>query len=156
MPEGLTSCRRGVFDYPVNGLQEKRETEKRASGTQPAWKLSGNGSVGSQALVGIPRLHELRFDPELCAVSKIWPFETGFKLPSRGEVAIVHAEIWPSLVDFDHEPHPIKDARQVMALAKHLAKLDAEGELAALFEMPDGLTDTESVLREEGWILGVR
>src|SRR5215211_8828111 len=61
-------------------LEEKRETERRLSGVQPTWKLWGNGTVGSQALVGIPVVARLRDDPELRNISRVWPFETGFGL----------------------------------------------------------------------------
>ena len=49
------------------------EVELRARGKQPksVWQLLGNGSVGSQSLLGIPRLHALRADPQLEAVSAV-------------------------------------------------------------------------------------
>lgn len=148
------------FDFPVAGLREYRVTESRIRGPQSAWKLFGIGSVGSQALLGIPYVHALRFDPELRSVSRVWPFDTGFCLPERrpGEAMIVHAEIWPGIVDCDGEDHDINDARQVMALARHFAELDSKGDLGPLFGPPIGLTRSEltTAEREEGWILGVQ
>lgn len=61
-------------------LREFRIVESRMKrvGLRPfsAWQLFGNGSVGSQALLGLPRVLELKERyPE---VSVIWPFETGW------------------------------------------------------------------------------
>ena len=76
-----------------------RRAEARAPGTQPAWKLLGQGSVGGQALLGIPMLRALRDDPALAPASRIWPFETGFTpRPRATGPVIVHAEIWPGIV----------------------------------------------------------
>jgi hypothetical protein len=47
----------------------------------------------------------------------------------------------------------IKDREQVLAIATHFARLDADDGLAALFKAPAG--QPESVCNEEGWILGV-
>ena len=82
---------------------------------QPIWKLYGNGSVGSQALVGIPHLTALRNDPVLAPVSSVWPFETGLRrLPSRNcrDWLILHAEIYPSLVAVETTGE-VKDRAQV-------------------------------------------
>ena len=60
---------------------------------QEAWKLSGAGSVGGQALLGLAALERLRRH----AVAKVWPFQT------LGEArAHVLAEMYPSLI----EPEP--------------------------------------------------
>ena len=80
---------------------------------QPIWKLYGNGSVGSQALLGIPYLTALRNDPVLASVSRGWPFETGLgALPGRPkrDCLIVHAEIYPSLVPNQTTEGEVKDA----------------------------------------------
>jgi precorrin-8X/cobalt-precorrin-8 methylmutase len=119
------------------GLAELRATEG-ALRVQSPWKLAGAGSVGSQALVGIPRVASLREDPELAEVSRVWPFE-----PIDG-ARIVHAEIWPGVVPL--EPlHPVRDAAQVATLVAHWAALDAADALAPLFDRDGG---------DEGWILG--
>ena len=61
----------------VTGLPERRITEQLHPSSNPVWKLFTTGSVGSQALLGFPRVANLRFDPDLASVSRIWPFETG-------------------------------------------------------------------------------
>jgi precorrin-8X/cobalt-precorrin-8 methylmutase len=136
--EALT-VKRGI-SFPHKGLQEFRATERAVRGVQPAWKLSGAGSVGSQALLGIPRVASLRDDPALAPVSAVWPFEP------TSEAQVVHVEIWPGLVE--PTEHPVRDAGQVEALAAHWARLDAAGRLAPLFQAPPSAA-------EEGWILGV-
>jgi precorrin-8X/cobalt-precorrin-8 methylmutase len=139
-------------------LPEFRATERilRASGHRPfsVWQLAGHGSVGSQSLVGIPRVLSLRDDAELASVSAVWPFETGFAAPAA---QVVHAEIWPSLTA-TRALHPVPDADQVASLAAWWAELDEADALAPLFESPPGLSedDAEAAVREEGWILGAR
>jgi len=88
-------------EFPCGGLQEFRLVEQRlrASGrsAQSAWKLFTAGSVGSQALLGIPILESLRSNAALAGVSRVWPFDTGSTAtpsPERGP-CLVHAEIWP-------------------------------------------------------------
>jgi precorrin-8X/cobalt-precorrin-8 methylmutase len=136
---GLT-VKRGI-SFPHKGLQEFRVVECAVPGVQSAWKLYGAGSVGSQALLGIPRVAFLRDDPELSQVSAVWPFE-----PTRG-AQVVHVEIWPGLVE--PTAHPIRDAGQVEALVRAWAGLDEVGRLGPLFEVPS------STATEEGWIFGV-
>ena len=63
------------------------------------WKLFYNGSVGSRALVGIPVVNSLRDDPQLQALSRVWPFGAGVPMSPMGPPSILHAEIWPSIVD---------------------------------------------------------
>lgn len=150
------------FPYRLrNGrqLQRLRLCEARLPGTQETWKLFGAGSVGSQALTGIPRLIALRDAPDLAAHSRVWPFETGFTArPAGGEVLIVHAEIWPGIVGAGVEAGKgaIKDAVQVEKLCEWAERRDAAGTLGACFAEPEGLTDAqrEACLREEGWVLG--
>jgi precorrin-8X/cobalt-precorrin-8 methylmutase len=111
------------------------------------WQLLGAGSVGSQALTGIPVVERLRRHTSLQRRVQVWPFQTDLALPA-GDDTIVVAEIWPSAIAFDHVDHPVKDARQVIALAQWLAAQDA-----AMFGPP--AADRPEVLAEEGWILGV-
>jgi hypothetical protein len=136
---GLLTVKR-ASSFPHEGLEELRSTERAVRGVQSAWKLYGAGSVGSQALLGIPRVASLRDDPALAPVSAVWPFE-----PTR-EAQVVHVEIWPGLVE--PTDHPIRDAGQVEALVGHWARLDETGSLGALFEAPP------SSSAEEGWIFG--
>ena len=137
--DALTVKRR--ISFPHKGLQEFRAVERTVRGVQSAWKLYGAGSVGSQALLGIPRVASLRDDPALASVSAVWPFE-----PTRA-ARVVHVEMWPGLVA--PAAHPIRDAGQVEALVAHWARLDEAGGLAALLKAPP------SSSTEEGWIFGV-
>ena len=127
---------------------------------QPIWKLYGNGCVGSQALLGIPRLTALRNDQVLAPVSRVWPFETGLlKLPPRAkrDHRIIYAEIYPSLVPIQRAVGEVKDAAQVKTMAGHFAALDDVGELSTLFAGPSHLSSEmrETIEFEEGWALGV-
>lgn len=144
---------------PGLSLERLRLTERRARGVQPVWKLYGTGSVGGQALVGIPALCRLRSDPALAAIGRVWPFETGFIAAPTTEqgAAIIFAEIWPGLVPGPLDPDTaIRDQAQVRAVAQWLAGLDAAQQLGALFAAPRDLSAEalERCLREEGWILG--
>ena len=143
------------------GIAEFRRADRVVRGPKSVWQLYGAGSVGSQALVGIPRLAALRDDPALEAVSEVWPFESAGALspaaPS-GTPFILHAEIYPSLV----APSPLepvkdaKDAGQVCALAEHFAQLGEDGGLEALFDLTPLSPESQlAAVTEEGWILGV-
>ena len=146
---------RPPFPYatPTGPLPEFRAVElalkRRGRHPQSAWKLAGAGSVGSQALLGIPVVHALRFDPELEAASRVWPFETGFVAEPAG--TIVHAEIWPGVIQVEAGPGEVRDAAQVKALMSEFARRDADGALGALLT-PAGADGPAE--REEGWILG--
>lgn len=121
----------------------------------PTRHLLGAGSVGSQTLTGIPIVQRLRTHPELVDRVLVWPFETGLGLPPLDASSIVVAEIWPTLVAHAHIDHPVKDARQVTALSRHLAALDADGTLATLFTPDVAAAAVADVVAEEGWVLGV-
>jgi precorrin-8X/cobalt-precorrin-8 methylmutase len=135
-------------------LPSHRLVEQRLPSAQPVWKLYGNGSVGGQALTGIPRVRGLRDDPDLAAVTRIWPFETGFAL---SEARIVITEIYPSLIACPPLASYPKDAAQVVATAEHYARLDEAGALDACFAGGKDLAALErrDAAREEGWVLGV-
>lgn len=132
-----------------NKFAEFRLCERQARGTRSVWQLYGAGSVGSQTLTGLPRLHELRHWQGLEDVTRVWPFETGLKVPGEA-VRIVFAEVYPSLVAKGQS-----DDRQVLALARHFAELDGRKSLASFFA--PSLPDAERAVAEgeEGWILGV-
>jgi hypothetical protein len=121
------------------------------------WQLLGAGSVGSQVLTGIPVVHHLRHHVALRDRARVWPFETGLATTPAADVddAIVIAEVWPSSIPFDHVDHPVKDARQVIALAHHLAALDAAGSLGPLFVPSLTASEAAAVVAEEGWVLGL-
>jgi hypothetical protein len=114
------------------------------------WKLLGAGSVGSQALTGIPVVAALRGDPALAAVSRVWPFEPAQAGAPPGDPAIVHAEVWPSLHDVAQTAGSCKDEKQVRQLAAKVSESDRAGELA------DAMCHVPGPAAEEGWILGVQ
>jgi hypothetical protein len=138
-------------------LPEFRHADLAAKGAASIWKLYYNGSVGGQALLGIPFVRRLKLarGEQL----KVWPFETGFRPLSEADlegVEIVAAEVYPSLLKLDAAPGEVKDLAQVRSTAEHFARLDEAGRLGAVFGPPKG-TAAETVLdaeREEGWILG--
>ncbi len=158
-PANRESPTLGQVHVPSEPFRERRLTELGAGRAQPVWKLYTAGSVGSQTLLGLPRLLSLREDPALAPWSRVWPFETGCALPPRepGVARVVHAEIYPSLVPFEAAPGQVKDEAQVIAQALHLAQHDAAGTLDGLFAVPAALPAARrrDVEREEGWILGV-
>jgi precorrin-8X/cobalt-precorrin-8 methylmutase len=142
--------------HESSGLPEWRRVERQLhrlrTWPQPAWKLAGAGAVGSQSLVGIPVVNRLRDHDALSHVSRVWPFEVLVPNLPVGAPAVVHAEIWPSIVPFAHEVGSCRDEQQVRAVVQHWRRLDRTGDLVDLFAAaPDG-----SLIRgEEGWVLGV-
>jgi molybdopterin-guanine dinucleotide biosynthesis protein B len=129
----------------IHPFPERRMVEKLHPRAQPVWKLFTTGSVGSQALLGIPVMARLR-----AAGAAVWPLE------SLSGADVVLAEVWPSILadavraaigSGSHRDGDIKDQVQVRLLARALAGL---GDLAPLLS-PDAPAD---VLHEEGWILG--
>ncbi len=146
--------------YGQRGVAERRLTEARVAGPQPVWKLYGAGSVGGQALTGIPCLRRLRDDPRLAPVTRVWPFETGLARLDEtraGDWRVLIAEVYPSLVPAKAEPGVVKDARQLRTIAEHFVALDRRGALAPLFAGDPALSAAERHLveEEEAWILGV-
>jgi hypothetical protein len=136
-------------------LPEFRHADLAAKGAASIWKLYYNGSVGGQAILGIPvarRLHDARG-------FKAWPFETGFKTLTEADldgVDAVMAEVYPSLLKPAAVAGEAKDLTQVRTTAEHFARLDEAGKLGELFAPPKG-TAADVALdaeREEGWILG--
>ena len=131
------------------------ENVLRVQGHRPfsSWQLLGAGAVGSQSLLGIPRLHALRHRfPDRV---HIWPFTTGFGTPTLDAGAIVVAEVWPSMLEVGHIGDRVRDAVQVSATARWFADTEAAGELDALFS-PALLSEVSAAaIAEEGWVLGV-
>ncbi|MFC3069560.1 cobalamin biosynthesis protein CbiG [Phenylobacterium soli] len=138
-------------------LPEFRHADLAAKGAASIWKLYYNGSVGGQALLGIPAVRRLKLARG--EAMKVWPFETGFKPLTEADLAgveIVAAEVYPSLLKPEGAPGEVKDLVQVRATAEHFARLDEANKLGAVFGPPkaaaaDAVLDAE---REEGWILG--
>ena len=139
-------------------LPEFRHADLAAKGAASIWKLYYNGSVGGQAILGIPAVRRLKLARGEAV--KAWPFETGFKTLAPADlegVEVVVAEVYPSLYKAQPGPGEVKDMAQVRATAEHFAKLDEAGKLGAVFAAakdadPAVVLDAE---REEGWILGV-
>jgi len=147
--------RRGRRPHGPGDLAERRLADQRVAGAQPVWKLAGAGSVGSQALTGIPRVWQIRRDPRLAMTCHIWPFETGLRHDPRP--AVVLAEVYPSLVPPRRLPGRPKDAGQVAAVGRRLATLDGAAALEPLFAGDPSLNASRrrAVETEEAWILGV-
>ncbi|HEX3887519.1 MAG TPA: cobalamin biosynthesis protein CbiG [Phenylobacterium sp.] len=138
-------------------LPEFRHADLAAKGAASIWKTYYNGSVGGQAIMGIPvarRLKDARAD-----AAKVWPFETGFKALTEADLAgvdLVMAEVYPSLIKGAALPGEVKDQTQVRLTAEHFARLDEANKLGDVFAPPKGAA-ADAVLdaeREEGWILG--
>ena len=148
-PDIPTKARARHGDHPP----ERRLADRTAKGAKPVWQLAYAGSVGSQVLVGLPRLRQLRQDPDLADHVRIWPFETGLVPP---QAPVVLAEIYPSLIAPDPS-ETIKDAGQVRAVADWLAGLDRDEVLKTLFHGPEDATPEERrhIATEEAWILGL-
>lgn len=141
---------------PLRHCEQATRGNSRA-GAKTVWQIFGNGTVGSQAIVGMPRVKQLL--DELGDKARVWPFQTGWKALTPADlegVEAVIAEVYPALVPARPETGEVPDRAQVRALAEHLDKLDAAGKLGALFAPPAGATPelVADVQREEGWILG--
>ncbi len=138
-------------------LPEFRHADLAAAGAASVWKTYYNGSVGGQAIMGIPvvrRLKDARGD-----AARVWPFETGFKAITEADLAgvdVVFAEVYPSMIKAPALPGEVKDQTQVRVTAEHFARLDEAGKLGDAFGPAKGakadvVADAE---REEGWVLG--
>lgn len=145
---------RKTHNYHEN-LAERRLCESYLPSTQPCWKLAYTGSVGSQALMGIPVKKALRDDAKLQHCTRVWPFETGLSAPDS-KTRIVLSEIYPSILKVTAKPPQIKDALQVEAVVRCFAARDEQGLLAKDFCGPEELTNEQKqvIIEEEGWILG--
>jgi len=144
-------------EHNADDIPEFRHADKAAKGAHSIWKLYYNGSVGGQALTGIPAVKRLRDARE---GARIWPFETGWNALDRAAldgVELVIAEIYPSLLKAVPAPGEVKDLAQVRAVAEHFAALDEKGALGPAFGPAKGTDDAtiDAVSQEEGWILGV-
>jgi hypothetical protein len=150
-------------DYDRTGLPaDLRRTElatkgKGKSGAKSVWQVFGNGTVGSQAITGIPRVKALADD--LGDKARVWPFQTGWKALKDADlegVDAVFAEIYPALGDVRPEPGEVPDRAQVRALCEHFLRLDEAGKLGVEFGPKGEATEADiaAVEREEGWILG--
>ena len=126
------------------------EHELRRAGHRPfsGWQLLGVGSVGSQSLVGIPRLAQL--ERSLRATGRtveVWPFGAWDGVVPVPDVVI--AEVWPSLYELPALNGRVHDEVQVIETARRLVDLTA-------VELGEQLSDEarQRVREEEGWVLG--
>lgn len=122
----------------------RRLADSLAPGAQEVWKLSGAGSVGGQSLTGIAALEGLRRRRSV----SVWPFD-----PLPTDTTPVMAEVFPSLIPLDPALHPIRDAAQVIGLARFLRHEDRQGRLGTALRAAQHLPAT--VTRHEGMILGL-
>ncbi|MGE0044480.1 MAG: cobalamin biosynthesis protein CbiG [Hyphomonadaceae bacterium] len=141
-------------EHKPGDLPEFRHAEERAKGASSMWKLYYQGSVGGQALTGLPMIKRLR---AAHANTRLWPFETGWRPLAAADLAgveAVFAEIYPSIYPAKPKAGEIKDAAQVRGAVEHFAALDEKNQLAKLFGPPKDDPLREIVEQEEGWILG--
>lgn len=158
------------FDF-----KPKRVTDSMAPDAKTVWQLSGPGSVGSQALLGVPWLLDLR-ERLRCDIADdrcvVWPFDTGFSAPTMDEgPQVVIVEIYPSLLRDAVDRHKteeevkadIVDCAQVRLNALAFSLLDNENQLGQLFLGPSTIGTKlgneqpriPEIKCEEGWIFGV-
>ena len=136
---------RGEIEY------EKRKTDEEIVGAKSPWQLLGNGSVGSQMLMGI--CHLQRWIVEGRGEISVWPFEESHK-------RIVFAETFPShpnFADLIEEIHRhccglVKDAVQVTAVARCLQE-DLDDSENQLFDLSDLSKSDMEMASIEGKIL---
>ena len=143
--------------YDPAGLPPLHRRTEAGLKTKPLWQLYGAGTVGGEAILGIPRVRALLTalgDDE----AKVWPFQTGWKALTENDVADLKAliaEVHPGLVETKIEAGEVADRAKVRSLAEHFARLDDAGKLGAAFaQTKGGPSDIAPVETEEGWILG--
>lgn len=144
------------------GLPEFRAADlatrgKGKAGAKSVWQIHGQGSVGGQALLGIPAVKRLA--DHLGERARVWPFQTGWKALTVADltgVDAVVAEVYPALSAVTPEPGETPDRAQVRTLCEQFARMDERGELAKAFAAPKSADEAamSTVETEEGWILG--
>ncbi|MEY2959796.1 MAG: hypothetical protein RLZZ01_2364 [Actinomycetota bacterium] len=152
-PAGRVVDGLGPRKPPMFPVPEFRTVESvlRSEGMRPAsvWQLLGAGSVGSQTLTVLPVLERLLHRRGVA----VWPFSTGPAAPDLGPAETVVAEIWPTAFAVDPAVHPIRDAAQVISVARHLWTADAQGDLGSWFLPAADEATLPAVVAEEGWLL---
>lgn len=142
-----------VREHTQSDLPEFRLAEQALKGTSSIWKLYYQGSVGGQALVGLPVIKRLRDSREV----RLWPFETGWRPLIASDLAgidAIFAEIYPSMFGAKATTGSTKDEAQVRAACERFNALDEKMQLAALFGPAKDDPRREAVETQEGWILG--
>lgn len=136
-------------------LCEQTALAAKTGRPQSVWKLAYVGAAGGQAFTGIPVIQKLKshFQDKLA----IWPMETGWIEHEDQLPQIMVAEVYPSIITESVPKGRIKDEFQVESLAKWLADSDSNSRLRGMLNRPDkvDLPDSERILAEEGWILGI-
>jgi hypothetical protein len=140
-------------------LPEFRYTDEAARSAS-VWKMYFQGSIGGQALTGMPMVHRLK--AARGDGVKVWPFETGWRPLAPADVAgveVLIAEAYAAQAPAQPRIGEVKDEAQARALVERFATLDNNGKLAPLFgpSLVSGREDARraAVEREEGWALGV-
>jgi hypothetical protein len=144
-------------DHGPDDLPEFRYADAAVKGAS-LWKLYYAGSIGGQAILGIPMLKRLK--KAKGDAFKAWPFETGWQALADADVEgveVLAAEVSIGLQAVTPQPGEAKDVAQVRGLAERIAKLDETGKLGAAFAAPKDAPEGEvaAVEQEEGWILNV-
>ena len=145
-----------VREHGPDDLPEFRFAEEALKGPSSIWKLYYQGSVGGQALTGMPVVSRIRAAHGEKA--RIWPFETGWKPLAQSDLDgldAVFAEVYPSLFAPKAPSGQVKDEVQVRAVCERFNALDEKGQLGALFGPAKHDPRREAVENQEGWILGV-
>ena len=153
----LSPKKPNITSLPELRVVEQYLRDQKLGAPKSVWQLAYIGSVGSQSLMGIPRISALR---DRFPQSKLWPFETGFKALSETDLQhppIIIAEIYPSLVKPRAKKGETLDKAQVRAIARHYWEMDKSGRLGAAFAPPSGFNAEilSNINKEEGWILGI-
>ena len=153
-----TKPKDGSGELPTLRHAEAATQGRGKAGAKSVWQLMGAGSVGGQAIMGVPAA--ARLVGELGDRGAVWPFTTGWKALSPADLAgkeALVAEIYPALVPVQPEPGEVPDRAQVRTLCEHFARLDEQGRLGAAFAPPKGASAefVAEVEGEEGWILGL-
>jgi hypothetical protein len=140
-------------EHGPSDLPEFRLAEVALKGASSIWKLYYQGSVGGQALTGLPVVQRLAEKHR----ARLWPFETGWKPLGANELAdtdVVIAEIYPSAYAAKPAVGEIKDQAQVRGACERFNALDEKGQLAQLFGPAKDDERRGIAESEEGWILG--
>ncbi len=148
-------------DLPPGGVQYRWvENHLRGQDLHPhsVRQLYGNGSVGSQSLMGIPRLHQLQ--AEFGSRFQTWPFDTAWAQAFANMLrpTVVNCEIWPRTIPVQ-KYHAVPDAAEMLSYVVWAAQQDADGNLMGWLDVPHRLPnvpaeDLAIAQATEGWILG--
>ncbi len=146
-----------AHEHGPGDLPEFRLADLAVKGAS-IWKLYYAGSIGAQAILGIPMVRRLR--KARGQGFKAWPFETGWKAVTEADLAgteVLAAEVRLDLQAVTPLPAETKEQAQVRGLAERIAKLDETGKLGPALAAPKGAAEDEvaAVAGEEGWILNV-